>query len=358
MTAIWRVLDTGLASPSRNTALTRALLEARSADEIPSTLRFGRCTRCVLLGYLESPDQVLDLGFCREHAIPIQRGLTNSAAAYIDERQLLWELHLHRRDVGAAELRAIVRRVCHAAAAALSALGLDARYRSPGDIEVDGQLIASAAAVSDRNAIVVQGTLFTRFDFVNAMNALRSPGIGASSSAAATRHRVMGLNDILNGEAPLSVIKHNLGEAFESEFDMELREGDLGLSEDARFRAILPHIECEGWIQLTAKPASEMPLLHASHTCAGGTLQVSLAYNRPTQVIRQVQFSGDIVVRPARILLDLEAALRDLPIASVGQRVQRFFASHAVGTSNLIAGDVVSVIQRAVQQPLVAGNNA
>src|SRR2546421_8801501 len=134
MSAIWRLLDTGLALPARNIALNRALLEARGADEIPSTLRFARSTRCVVLGYLESAEQVLDVGFCRVHGIPIQRRLTSSPAAYLDERQLLWELYVHRRELGASELRTVVRRICHAAATALAAFRIDAHYRGPGDI--------------------------------------------------------------------------------------------------------------------------------------------------------------------------------------------------------------------------------
>ena len=39
MKPTWRVIDTGLRRAAENIALNRALLEARQADEIPSTLR-------------------------------------------------------------------------------------------------------------------------------------------------------------------------------------------------------------------------------------------------------------------------------------------------------------------------------
>jgi lipoate-protein ligase A len=356
MSAIWRVLDTGLALPSRNIALTRALLEARSADEIPGTLRFARSTRCVLLGYLESAEQVLDLVFCREHGIPLQRRLTNSRAEYVDERQLLWELHVHRRDVGTDELSSLVRRICHAAATALSTFGVDARYRAPGDIEVDGRVIATAAGVKDREAIVVQGTLFGHWDAVNATSALRSGRARFNSSATVKEEAVVGLDDILGCEPPRAVIKHNLGEAFESEFDIEFREGDLSLSEDARLHAIMPHIECDDWILLAGRPASEMPILEASHPCAGGVLHVSLAYNTQTRRIREVWLSGDLALHPARTVFDLEAALRDIPVASLPRRVEWFFASRVIAADAVKPADIVTLIQRAVQQPLLARN--
>ncbi len=42
MAEMWRVIDTGLRAVAQNIALDRALLEARRAEEIPSTLRFCR----------------------------------------------------------------------------------------------------------------------------------------------------------------------------------------------------------------------------------------------------------------------------------------------------------------------------
>jgi len=43
-TPAWRWIDTGVRRPAENLALNRALLEARQAREIPSTLRFLRFT--------------------------------------------------------------------------------------------------------------------------------------------------------------------------------------------------------------------------------------------------------------------------------------------------------------------------
>src|SRR5688572_14087628 len=131
MPETWRIVDTGLASAARNIALTRALLEARDAEEIPGTLRFVRYTPAVLLGCRESAAQALDSAACESLGVTVQRRLSGGAPWLVDERQLGWELYLHRRQVGGADMRAVSRRVLHAAATAISALGIDARYRSP-----------------------------------------------------------------------------------------------------------------------------------------------------------------------------------------------------------------------------------
>ena len=54
MSEMWRVMDSGLRSAAQNIALDRALLEAREADEIASTLRFARFTPSVLLAFGQS----------------------------------------------------------------------------------------------------------------------------------------------------------------------------------------------------------------------------------------------------------------------------------------------------------------
>src|SRR3989344_2422048 len=87
----WRVIDTGLRPAAQNIALNRALLEARQAEEIPSTLRFLRFTPSALLGYHQSADQEFNLEYCREHGITVQRRITGGGAIYFDETQIGWE---------------------------------------------------------------------------------------------------------------------------------------------------------------------------------------------------------------------------------------------------------------------------
>ena len=61
----WRLIDSGLRPPAQHVALNRALLEARRADEVPSTLRFLRFPRCALIGCDRSIPQEIDPERCR-----------------------------------------------------------------------------------------------------------------------------------------------------------------------------------------------------------------------------------------------------------------------------------------------------
>ena len=357
MSEMWRVIDTGLRPAAQNIALNRALLEARQAEEIPSTLRFLRFAPSALLGYHQSAEQEFNLDYCKANGIAIQRRITGGGAIYFDETQLGWELYLHRRDVGTSDMQAIARRICHAAATAISALGVDARYRPRNDIEVDGRKISGTGGAFDGDALLYQGTLLIDFDVEKMLRVLRIPAEKLSDKAiASARERVANLTDLLGRRPDPDLIKRNLIEAFESEFDVEFQEGDLTLTEHARYQVALAEIDTPDWIDLVRRPASDMPLYESVQKFAGGMLRASLTYDRLTHRIRQVGFSGDIFVSPRRTIADLEAALRDTSVERMEHNVRVFFTGRDIDMLALTPDDFIAVIRLAVQQPIVASS--
>lgn len=357
MSEMWRVIDTGLRPAAQNIALNRALLEARQAEEIPSTLRFLRFAPSALLGYHQSAEQELNPDYCKANGIAIQRRITGGGAIYFDPSQLGWELYLHKRDVGTSDMQAIARRICHAAATAISALGVDARYRPRNDIEVDGRKISGTGGAFDGDALLYQGTLLIDFDVEKMLRVLRIPAEKLSDKAiASARERVANLTDLLGRRPDSDLIKRNLTEAFESEFNVEFQEGDLTLTEHARYQVALAEIDTPDWIDLVRRPASDMPLYESVQKFAGGMLRASITYDRLTHRIRQVGFSGDIFVNPRRTIADLEATLRDTSVERVEQIVRVFFAGRQVDMLALTPDDFITVIRLAVQQPIVASS--
>jgi lipoate-protein ligase A len=354
----WRVVDTGLRSAAQNIALSRALLEARQADEIPSTLRFLRFTPAALLGARHSAEQELDLDYCRTHAITIQRRITGGGAAYVDESQLGWELYLRAQDVGASGGHTVSRRLCHAAATAISALGVDARYRAGGDVEVDGRKLASSGIVFDGNALLFQGALLIDCDLTSPLRVLRMPAAKPFETAVAVaRERETNLKALLGRLPDVALLKRNLTEAYESEFGVEFSEGDLTLSEHARYEAALREVDAVDWVSLAGGPAAEMPLVDAAQRFSGGLLRATVMFETPTQTIRQVWFTGDFVANPRRTVPDLEAALRDLPVSRLARKVEWFFRSRPAAMPALAPEDFITVVRRAVGRPLLVRNS-
>lgn len=349
MGKIWRVIDTGLRPAAENIALNRALLEVRQAGDIPNTLRFLRFRPSALLGYHQSAEQELDIDYCRANGVEVQRRITGGGAIYFDETQIGWELYLGREDACSADMAQVARRICEAAARGISALGVEAKYRPRNDIEVDGRKISGTGGAFEGNALMYQGTLLVRFDVEIMLRVLRIPAEKLAGKAiASARERVANLADLLGFAPELDVIKRHLMAAFAQAFDVSILPGELTAAELARYRGALAEIDHPDWVNLINRPAADRPILEASRKFPGGLLRVSLAFDARARRIRQVWYSGDFFVSPKRTVADLEAALRDVPLAGIEARVEGFFAQRQAELLLLAPADFAAVIRQAI----------
>ena len=133
----------------------------------------------------------------------MQRRITGGDTVYCDGGQLGWALYLHQRDVETSDMQAVARRVCHAVATALAALGVDARYRAPHDVEVEGRRQSARAACAKALHCSTRALIFFDLDLVTLLKALRTPAValGAMERSAAARGRIGDLTAVL-GECP------------------------------------------------------------------------------------------------------------------------------------------------------------
>ncbi|MEW6313705.1 MAG: biotin/lipoate A/B protein ligase family protein [Pseudomonadota bacterium] len=349
MTKTWRIIDTGLRPAAENLAFNRALLEARQANEIPNTLRFLRFTPSALLGYHQSAEQELNLDYCAAHHIDIQRRITGGGAIYFDEAQLGWELYLTRQDVGSADMQAISRRICEAAARAISSLGVKARYRPRNDIEVNGRKISGTGGAFDGDALMYQGTLLIDFDVEKMLRVLRIPAEKLSDKAiASARERVTSLRELLGDVPTLPAIQQAMSDAFAAEFCVDISDGQLAKAELLRYEMALAEISQPDWVNLLQRPAADLPILDAAQKFEGGLLRASVAYDRTGRRIKQVWFSGDLFVSPRRTLVDLESALKDTALDRLEEIVGAFFAARPVDMLSLPPSAFALIVRQAV----------
>ncbi len=345
----WRVIDTGVRRAAENMALNRALLEARQADESPSTLRFLRFTPCALLGFHQSAEQELNLEYCAAHGVDVQRRITGGGAIYFDETQLGWELYLHKRDLGTADMTVITRRICEAAARGISALGVNAVFRPRNDIEVDGRKISGTGGAFDGDALMYQGTLLIQFDVEKMLRVLRIPAEKLADKAiASARERVINLADLLGSVPALDTVQQCIMQAFAEEFGVDFVHGALNAAEERRYQEALAEIDTPDWVDLVQKPLSDRPLLEAAQKFAGGLLRVRVAYDKPSERLKQVWFTGDVFLQPKRTLADLEALLRDSLLERLDENIAAFFAERQVDMLGLAPADFATVIKAAV----------
>lgn len=350
MSRTWRVIDTELRGAAENIAINRAMLEARQEGLIPNTLRFLRFKPSALLGFHQSVDQELRADYCMEHGIAIQRRITGGGAIYFDETQIGWELYLDREAAGSADMLAISQRICEMAAAGIRRLGVDARFRPRNDIEVDGRKVSGTGGAFDGNAILYQGTLLIDFDIERMLRVLRIPAEKLSNKAiASARERVANLKDLLGAAPPLDTVKHALTQAFAEGFDTEFVEAfSLTAAERERYQHALTEIDNEDWIYRHNRAPAEAPLLQGLHKAPGGLIRAVVLVDTKRQHLKQVWFTGDFFVNPRRMVADLEAALRDTPLAEYPVRVRSFFDNYGVEMLLLKGDDFIASLEAAL----------
>ena len=97
-----------------------------------------------------------------------------------------------------------------------------------------------------------------------------------------------------------------------------------------------------------------MPILEAAQKFPGGMLRAAVSWDVRTRTLRQVWFTGDFFIQPRRTVADLEAALRDVPVDRLEQRIGAFFSGRSVDMLTLAPADFTAVVRLALQQPLLA----
>jgi lipoate-protein ligase A len=269
----------------------------------------------------------------------------------MDETQFGWELYLHKSELGTADMTAIARRICEAAAEGLSTLGIAARFRPRNDIEVGGRKISGTGGAFDGDALLYQGTVLVEFDVAKMLRILRIPAEKLADKALAdARERVVNLRDLLGAAPSLDEVKGRIQTAFATEFGVEFVAGELTAEELQRYEAALAEIDTPAWVDLVHRPRADQPIVEAAQKFAGGLLRAAVAYDRIGGRIRQVWFTGDVFVSPRRTLVDLESVLKDLSVDRLEAAVQAFFAGRQVDMLTLAPKDFSAVVRQALAQ--------
>jgi lipoate-protein ligase A len=344
----FRVIDTGIREGRRQIAFDQALIEARQAGAIPDTIRFLRFPPTVLVGRHQALAREVRVDYCRAHGIGLARRITGGGAIYFDEGQLGWSLVFDRATLGIATLGELARRICEAAAAGLSTLGIDARYRPRNDIEVGGRKLSGTGGFFDGDTLFYQGTVLIDLDPARMVAALNVPEAklarrGLDSAAA----RVVTLKELLGTAPAIAAVQEALLAGFARHLGiMPVRGAITGGEEAAALRHHDEEIGTDAFVSEIDNPGAGGEVLAGIYAGAGGTVT---AYVRlEGERIREVLLTGDFFVTPPRTVFDLEAALRGVPRGEVRAAVEGFFARAGVGLLSAAPGDFATAIEAAM----------
>ncbi len=350
----WRLLDTGILSAAENTALSQVLLECRREGLSPDTLHFLQFKPCVLVGYHQSVELEIEEDYCREHGLDINRRISGGGNLYWDENQLGWEIYTDRNKPGMpARLEDLYQYFCEGGVAGLKKLGVSANFRPKNDIEVGGRKISGTGGKELGKAFVYQGTLLTDFNVDTMMACLKLPLKKIDDKAVESfRTRVTCLKEILGENMPaMDDIKKAMAQGFEEVLQIELEPGKLTEEEEKRLNKILPYIQSEEWIYGDRKVQNNQ-LKVVDYKSTGGLIRVSVRVDLPRQLLKTVFITGDFFAYPERIILDLEAVLKNSSAREedIRKNVQSFFLSRHVRIPHVNAEDFACAIIEAVKE--------
>ncbi|RTL59692.1 MAG: hypothetical protein EKK41_29280 [Hyphomicrobiales bacterium] len=240
-----RVIDTGLASGRRNTALSAGLLMAHAGSDT-DVLRFYRFEPSVLLGASQIAAQAANLAHCRDAGIEIARRVTGGGAVYMGPGMLAWDFVT--RSSAAPDTLSV--KIGDVLVQALAKLGIEARFAPPNSLMIKGRKISGAATTSTAGSFLLQGTLILEDAATDMAHALGAPP--QAMRAAVTSLAEVGAQ--VSSEALQSAIAHALAQAFdlvpiasslteheraiaEREFDAEIGSDANALGEDLLLNA-------------------------------------------------------------------------------------------------------------------------
>lgn len=158
-----RVLDLGSSTPLRSQACYHGIAEAMQPDDDAVLILTSPNTPYLSVGLHQDITQEIDLGYCRQAGLAIIRRHTGGGTVLLDENQLFFHFIIpygrgpqSPRELYPLFIEPIVR--CY------QALGINARWVAPNDIQVDGRKIGGTGAARINQASILVGSILFSFD--------------------------------------------------------------------------------------------------------------------------------------------------------------------------------------------------
>lgn len=328
----FRVLDSAPCSAAEHMALDEVIIGAHSQGHIPNTLRFLQFNPCVLVGAFQNTLLEVNVPYCQHHGIDINRRITGGGSLYWGRREIGWELYAGKNTPGIPrQVEGMYRLLCEAMARGLGTLGLAAAYRPVNDIEIQGRKIAGTGGTELAASFVFQCSLLVDFDVEQMLRVLRLPLEKLSDKAVKSmRERVTSLQEQLGYVPEASLIKHAIITGLQKTLGYDFTAGGLTSLETDRLSEYLPYFQSEDWIYGNAGRVVNTVDCLANYKAPGGLIRIQMRLDEGFRVIKYLFISGDFFAYPARVINDLETALKNTPVdrSRIADRIRNFFLAN------------------------------
>ena len=235
----WRLIDSDLSEPAFTVAADEAIAKARSENKVPNTLHFyRRNVPTISLGYFQEVEKSLNLKFCQQNNIQIVRRITGGSAIYTDSGHLVYGLAVDET-ILPKDRNKVFEKICGAIVMSLQELGIEAEFKLPNDILVNGRKISGSAQMRRWGIVLQHGTIVLNNDSKMLSCALKMDIAKIEERNQTPETYVTSLSETMGAQPDLEKVRSAIVHGFEAAFGIEFEESELTDYENELIRQLI-----------------------------------------------------------------------------------------------------------------------
>ena len=328
----FRVLDSPPLTGAEHMALDEILIKTHSDGLIPNTLRFLQFKPCALVGLHQNVHLEVNVPYCRHHGIDINRRITGGGSLYFGPMELGWEMYAAKDTPGIPRrIEDLYRALCEGMVRGLDRLGISAAYRPLNDVETSGRKIAGTGGTELKRSFVFQCSLIVNFDVQEMLNILRTPLEKMRDKAVQSmRERVTSVQEQLGYVPPHADMKTAIIAGLSELLHRDFISGELTDLEASMLSKRLPFFQSDAWIFGSDGHILDTLDAVADYKAPGGLIRIQMRLDDSCRLIKYLVITGDFFAYPARVINDLETALKNAPAdgGHIARIVNGFFEDY------------------------------
>ena len=230
----WRLLPLQTNNAFMNMAIDEAILTARIAGQVPSTLRFYRWQpSAVSVGKNQNPETEVYLDACKRLGVDVVRRISGGGTVYHDfEGEVTYSVTAKTGDLGTADITSVYAKIYEAITDALRLLGIPADF-SRGDqkncpnLTVNGKKISGSSQTITRGVVLQHGTVLRSIDLPKMFTLLKLKNATCTQAADIAKRKITSIQNELGHAVMPETVANALAQGFRAILKIQLEPGEL-----------------------------------------------------------------------------------------------------------------------------------
>ena len=347
----WRYIKNDNVIASAGLAADEVLANCSGARTSLPTLRLYTYQSCALVGRFQTIENELNLNYCVENKIPINRRPTGGGAIIMGQDQLGVALVIPgKSDETYAHVRERMAQFSQGIISGLDTLDIEVEFRRKNDLEVNGKKIAGLGLhKTATNGLLFHASLLVDLDVPFMLNVLKTPFEKISDKEISTvSERTTTVRREIDTNLNINELRTIILNGYRNAFQVDIQKGDFTKSELEEIHQLeKDKYRKRDWIfqttdvlDATGKDVVKTP---------GGMLDVRIVL--AGKMIKSAYIGGDFFTSEHAIA-DLEQSLRwhSSNENSVSETLSNIYERWSEDLTNLPMDSLIKAINSAIQK--------